>query len=176
MKPTNLRYMVLAALFAALTAVGAYISLPIGPVPIVLSNLFVILAGLLLGKKWATASILLYVLLGALGLPVFSGATSGIAVILGPTGGFLFGFIIAAFVIALISSIGENALWKDIVAVICGTAVIYLIGVPWLKSNLSLDWPKALSAGLLPFIPGAILKGAAAVVLAKFLRPQLNDR
>jgi len=168
--------MVLAALFAALTAVGAYIAVPIGPVPIVLSNLFIIMAGLLLGKKWAPASTAIYLLLGAIGLPVFAGGTSGLAVFAGPTGGFLLGFLFAAFVIAAISSIGKHALWKDITAVLCGIALIYLTGVPWLKYTLSMDWAKAFPVGMLPFIPGDLLKGAIAVVLVRFLRSQLNDR
>ena len=174
-KKSSIRYIVLAALLAALTAVGAYISIPIGPVPIVLANLFVLIAGLLLGKKWAPASMGIYLLLGAIGLPVFAGGASGFAVLAGPTGGFLFGYLAAAFVIALISGIGETRIWKDIVAVLAGIFVIYLLGVPWLKYNLSMDWSKALSVGMVPFIPGDLFKGAIAVLLIKFLRPQLND-
>lgn len=176
MKNDNLRNMVLAALFAALTAVGAYIAIPIGPVPIVLANLFVLLAGLLLGRKWAPASVAIYLFLGALGIPVFAGGTSGIAVLIGPTGGFLVGYLFAAVIISLISSQKKNILWRDIAAVLCGIALIYLLGVPWLKYKLSMDWSKAMSVGMLPFIPGDLLKGAAAVILVKFLRPQLNDR
>ncbi|MDA3809795.1 MAG: biotin transporter BioY [Spirochaetaceae bacterium] len=172
---SSVKYIVLASLFAALTAVGAYIAVPIGPVPIVLSNLFVLLAGLLLGKKWAPASMGVYLLLGIIGLPVFSGGRSGIVTLIGPTGGFLIGFLMGAFIIALISGIGDSAIWKDILAVIAGVFVIYAIGVPWLKFNLSLDWPKAFTIGMFPFIPGDLLKAAIAVVLVKFIRPQLND-
>lgn len=175
-KTISLRYAVLASLFAALTAVGAYISIPIGPVPIVLANMFVITAGLLLGRKWAPASMGIYLFLGAIGLPVFSGGNSGIAYFAGPTGGFLIGYALAAFVIALICNAGKTALWKDILAVLAGITVVYLLGVPWLKYSLSMDWPKAFSAGMIPFIPGDLLKGAIAVVLVRLLRPQLNDR
>lgn len=168
--------MVYAALFAALTSVGAYIAIPLGPVPIVLSNLFVLIAGLLLGTKWATASMGIYLFLGAIGLPVFAQGASGPAVLFGPTGGFLFGFVLAGFVVAFISSRGEQALWKDSIAVLCGIAFIYLPGVPWLKFKLSLEWGKSFTLGMQPFILGDLLKGAAAVFLVRFLRPQLNDR
>ncbi len=176
METTSLRYMVLAALFAALTSVGAYIAIPIGPVPIVLSNLFVLIAGLLLGKKWAPASMGIYLFLGAIGLPVFAQGASGPAVLIGPTGGFLFGYVLASFVIAFISSRGESALWKDAIAVLCGIALIYLLGVPWLKFKLSLEWGRSFTLGMQPFILGDLLKGVAAIILVKFLRPQLNDR
>ncbi len=98
----SIKNTVFASLFAALTAVGGYIAVPIGPVPIVLSNLFVILAGLLLKPKWAAASMGIFLFLGAIGLPVFSGGKSGFAALFGPTGGFLFGFLASAFVISLI--------------------------------------------------------------------------
>ncbi|RLC01276.1 MAG: biotin transporter BioY, partial [Deltaproteobacteria bacterium] len=87
----QLRMTVYASLFAALIAAGAYISVPIGPVPIVLQNLFVFLAGLLLGSKWGLACVGVYLLAGACGLPVFAGGTGGIARFAGPTGGYLLG-------------------------------------------------------------------------------------
>jgi len=174
-RKSPVKYIVLASLFAALTAVGAYISIPIGPVPIVLANLFVFMAGLLLGKKWATATMAVYLLLGIIGLPVFAGGASGFAYLLGPTGGFLIGYLASAFVIALISGIGKTALWKDIIAVLAGIAVIYVLGIPWLKFATGMDWTKTISLGLTPFIPGDLLKGAAAVSLIKVIRPQIND-
>lgn len=174
-KQSSIKMMVLASLFAALTAVGAYIAVPIGPVPIVLANLFVLMAGLLLGPKWAPASMGIYLLIGVAGLPVFSGGASGPAALLGHTGGFLIGYPIAAFIMGLISGSGKPSLKKDIPAVLAGIAVVYLLGVPWLKHVIGMDWSRTIGAGMLPFIPGDLLKGAAAVVLAKFLRPGLND-
>ncbi len=174
-KESTVKYLVFASLFAALTAVGAYISIPIGPVPIVLANLFVLSAGLLLGPKWGAASIGTYLLLGTIGLPVFSGGASGSAVLLGPTGGYLFGYLAAVIVIGLICRIGEPALWKDIIAVLAGISVIYLLGVPWLKLKTGMEWIPTFSAGMIPFIPGDLLKGAVAVVLIKIVRPQINE-
>lgn len=167
--------MVLAALFAALTAVGSYIAIPIGPVPIVLANFFIMMAGLLLGRKWAPISIGIYLLLGVVGLPVFSGGASGPAALAGPTGGFLIGYVVTAFIIAIISRSENPSIKKDIPAVLAGIVVLYLLGVPWLKISLSMEWSKALSAGMIPFIPGDLLKGAAAILLVRLVRPQLND-
>ena len=174
MQSTSLKYTVLAALFAALTAVGGYIAVPIGPVPIVLANLFVMLAGLLLRPKWAFSSMGIFLFLGIIGLPVFAGGRSGFAVLLGPTGGFLSGYLLAVLLISLICLIGKPSLLRDSAAVLAGIAAVYLLGVPWLKINMGFDWNKALSLGMLPFIPGDLLKGAAAVFIAKNLRPQIN--
>ncbi len=99
----KLRMTVYASLLAALMAVGAYIAVPIGPVPIVLQNLFILLAGLLLGSKWGLASVAVYLLAGALGLPVFSGGTGGIARFAGPTGGYLLAYLPAVYLIGFIS-------------------------------------------------------------------------
>ncbi len=89
---SQLRMTVFASLFAALMAAGAYLSIPIGPVPIVLQNMFVLLAGLLLGNRWGLASVAVYLLAGVCGLPVFAGGLGGIGRIVGPTGGYLIGY------------------------------------------------------------------------------------
>jgi biotin transport system substrate-specific component len=172
-----LRRTVLSALFTALIIVGAYISfpLPVSPVPIVLQNLFVLLAGLLLGRRWALGAVALYLLLGLIGLPVFSAARGGLAHFLGPTGGYLIGFLLAAGLAATIVGTAPR-LWREIVAVVVGTISIYLIGVPWLKVVADMSWPSALAAGLTPFLIGDALKAAAAVGIARLLRPVLRRR
>lgn len=152
---------------AALIAVGALIHLPIGPVPVVLQNLFALLAGLLLGSRYGLASVLLYLLIGSMGLPVFAGGKGGIAHFMGPTGGFLVGFAAAAFMAGLISERLPRGLVTDILAVAVGSLIIYLIGVPWLKMVTQMTWAKAFTVGMLPFLPGDILKAAAAVLLAR---------
>nr|WP_269848331.1 biotin transporter BioY [Methanosarcina horonobensis] len=98
----ELRKMVFASLFAALTAAGAYIQIPIpfSPVPVTLQVFFVLLAGSMLKSKWGSLSMVVYTLLGIAGLPVFAGGSSGLGVLLGPTGGYIFGFILAAFLTA----------------------------------------------------------------------------
>ncbi len=166
--------MVYASLMAALTAAGAYIAIPIGPVPIVLQNLFVMLAGLLLGGRWGFISIAVYLLAGAAGLPVFAGGTGGIGKFIGPTGGYLIAFPIAAFLIGTISEKGKGRIIIDIIAMILGTLVIYAIGVTWLKVVTGMDFTKAINAGMLPFIPGAVIKIAAAIPIARAIRPIIH--
>lgn len=170
----QLRNMVYGSLMAALTAVGAYIAIPIGPVPIVLQNLFVMLAGLLLGGRWGFISIAVYLLAGAVGLPVFAGGTGGIGKFVGPTGGYLIGFAVAAFVIGTISERGKGKVATDVLAMLLGTAVIYLIGVSWLKVVTGMDFMKVLNVGMLPFLPGDIVKIVAAIPIARAIRPIMN--
>jgi biotin transport system substrate-specific component len=155
------------SLMAALIAVGALIHLPIGPVPVVLQNLFVLLAGLLLGSRYGLASVLLYLLIGAMGLPVFAGGKGGLVHFFGPTGGYLLGFALAAFATGFISERFSHKSTIDILAVTAGTLLVYLIGVPWLKTVTQMTWEKALTVGMLPFLPGDILKATAAVLLAR---------
>lgn len=167
----QLRNMVYASLAAAAIAVGAYLHIPFGPVPLVLQNLFVLLAGLLLGCRWGAISTAIYLLVGAIGFPVFAGATGGLAHLLGPTGGYLLGFVGAAFSVGYIADHGNHHWLARTAAVAVGVMVIYAIGVPWLKFVADLSWRKALLVGLLPFLPGDALKACAAVLLAKTLRP-----
>jgi biotin transport system substrate-specific component len=163
--------MVHAALCAALTAAGAYIFVPIGPVPIVLQNMFVFLAGLLLGSRWGLASVAVYLLAGACGLPVFAGGTGGIGRFAGPTGGFLLGYLPVVFVIGLIAEGGRGRMRWDVAAMILGAAVLYACGVSWLKAVTAMPWAKAFAVGMYPFLPGDALKIAAAALIAKSIRP-----
>ncbi len=168
---TSLRMTVYASLLAALIAAGAYLALPIGPVPIVLQNFFVFLSGLLLGPRWGAASVGVYLMAGALGLPVFAGGIGGIGRFAGPTGGYLLGYLPAVYVIGWISkkSKGRGAL--DVLAMVCGSIVIYTCGVSWLKILSGMTLAKTLAVGMYPFILGDGLKIAAAVPIVKALRP-----
>lgn len=170
----KLRRVVLASLMAALTAVGAYIYVPIGPVPIVLSTLFVILSGLLLGSRWGLASMGLYLLIGAIGIPVFAGGKGGFAHFFGPTGGYLFGFALSAWLTGFISERSPGSLILDITAVIIGSLAIYSLGAPWLKIVTQMSWIKALMVGVIPFLIGDAIKAVVAIVLARSVRPILK--
>lgn len=170
----KLRWMVLASLMAALTAVGAYIHVPIGPVPIVLSTLFVLLSGLLLGSRWGSASMALYLLVGAIGIPVFHGGKGGLAHFLGPTGGYLFGYVLASWLTGLISERSRGILLWEILGVIVGSLAIYSLGLPWLKVVTQMSWTKALTVGVAPFIIGDGIKASVALILARAARPVLN--
>lgn len=172
----NLQMTVYAALFSALIAAGAYLSIPVGPVPIVLQNLFVMLAGLLLGSGWGLAAVSVYLLAGALGLPVFAGGTGGIGRFFGPTGGYLFGFLPAVCLIGTIAERGEGRAMRDVLAMVFGSLTVYALGVPWLKLMTGMPWDKAVAVGMWPFLPGDALKIAAAVPVARALRPVLAGK
>jgi len=167
----QLRMMVYASLFAALTAVGAFLAIPIGPIPIVLQNMFVYLAGLLLGAHWGLASVGVYLLAGACGLPVFAGGLGGIGRLIGPTGGYLIGYLPTVFIIGKISKRIHPQMVYDVLAMICGTGVLYACGVSWLKIVSGMPPAKALAVGMYPFLIGDGLKIAAAAVIARTLRP-----
>jgi len=166
----NLRPLVRTALFTALTIVGAYISLPIGEVPIVLSDFVVMLAGLLLGRGWAPLSVGIYLLLGAVGLPVFAGGAGGIQAFYGPTGGYLFGFLVSSWLVSSIAQ-GKTQWYWHLAALVAGSAVIFTLGVAWLQYKLGLTLAQALAAGFLPFIPFNVVKMLVATALARQLQP-----
>ena len=170
----KLRWMVLASLMASLTAVGAYIYVPVGPVPIILSTLFVILSGLLLGSRWGLTSMALYLLVGAIGLPVFAGGKGGFAHFMGPAGGYLFGYLFASWITGFISERSQGRMILDIFAVIIGSLVLYAVGVPWLKMVTQMSWTKALMVGVLPFLIGDAIKASVVLILARAIRPILK--
>lgn len=172
----QLRMTVYTSLLAALTAAGAYLIIPIGPVPISLQTLFIYLTGLLLGSRWGAAGVAVYLLAGACGLPVFAGGTGGIGRLLGPTGGYLFGYLAAAFVIGFITEKANRRWLADVAAMIAGTLVIYAAGVGWLKIVTGMTFSKAVTVGMLPFLIGDSLKILAAVPIAGAVRPLLHSR
>ncbi|WP_240359639.1 biotin transporter BioY [Pyxidicoccus trucidator] len=151
-----------AALFTALLAQVA-IAVPGSPVPITGQTLAVVLTAAALGPVRGTAGQLAYVLLGAVGLPFYSKGASGWAQVLGPTGGYLVGFIPAAFLVGLAARQGFDRLpWKAIPLFLVGQLVILAIGVTWLSVVVPLDLSTALHKGFLPFLPGGLLKAAIA--------------
>jgi biotin transport system substrate-specific component len=170
----KMRLVVLCSLMAGLMAAGAFIQVPIGPVPIVLTNLFVLLAGLLLGARWGAASAALYLLVGAIGLPVFSAGRGGLAHLFGPTGGYLFGFVLSAWITGLISGCFRRSVIGSVPAVILGSLIIYGLGVPWLKTITNMTWNKAWMVGMIPFLPGDALKAVLAVILFRSLKPIMD--
>ena len=172
---TDLKMTVYASLFVALIAVGAFIAIPIGPVPIVLQNMFVLLAGLLLGPVWGLACVAVYLVIGLAGLPVFANGTSGYITLFGPKGGYLLGFLPCVFITAIVSrGLGKKPAF-DILAMILGSLIVYSAGVPWLKAVTGMSLEKALMAGMVPFLVGDALKIVAAAFLAKSLRPLMKS-
>lgn len=173
-KRHSARIITLLALFAALMVVGTYIRIPIGPVPVVLTNLFTVAAGAILGPLWGSLSVALYLLLGAIGLPVFSGG-GGAALLIGPTGGFFLGYILGALAAGLITRRGKPSRLKDAVGLAVAFLVIYLPGLPWLKITLDIPWPRAFAAGCIPFLPGDALKAVVLFFLLRRLRKALSE-
>jgi biotin transport system substrate-specific component len=175
-KRKTLTALVLSSLFAALISAGTFISIPLpfSPVPIVLQNFFALLAGLILGPLFGAAAVALYLTAGALGAPVFAGAAGGIAHFAGPTGGFLFGYLLAGFTAGLIAGYPRRGvqipLWRIITATVAGFLIIYVPGVIQLNYVLGKGWLAALAAGFFPFIAGDIIKGVIAVLITGRLR------
>ena len=172
----RVRGLVLIGLSIALIIAGAYIIIPIpgSPVPVVLQNLFVVASGLLLGPIKGGVAVLIYLLMGAIGLPVFSGGGAGLAHLAGPTGGYLLGFVAAAVVAGGISG-RHPSLRRDSVAAVLGMIAVYLFGVPRLKVVLDMSWSAALAAGFLPFLIGDAVKVIAAVAAVRVARRALPE-
>jgi len=168
----EVRMMVFASLFASLTAAGAYIQIPIpfSPVPVTLQVFFVLLAGSMLKSKWGSLSMIVYTLLGIAGLPVFSGGSSGLGVLLGPTGGYIVGFILAAYITGKLSERTENTarsrLLINALNMSIGVLVIYVCGVFQLMMVADIGPATALTLGVIPFLPGEIVKTAVAAYIA----------
>jgi len=165
-----------AALFAALMGAFAYVSFPypLSPAPVTLQVLGVFLAGLFLGPLWGAAAMILYLLAGSIGAPVFSGGGAGLGVLLGPTGGYLFSYPIAAFGVGTIAhggfelrSLAVVSVGRLIGGMALGTLVIYGIGVPFLWWNLDMTLRTAVVTGAVVFVPAEAAKMAAAVGIVR---------
>ena len=167
---------VFTALFAALICSGSIVAIPVGPVPIVLQNAFAILAGLLLGPFRGAGAVALFLIAGSLGLPVFSGGHGGFMVLMGPTGGYLVGYLFGAIAAgfadrrASITDAGK-AFPVVVCATIAGFACIYIPGIFILKMTLGLSFKGAVAKGFLPFLVADTIKMAALVPITLKLRP-----
>lgn len=157
-----------SALFIALTAICSWISIPIPgtSVPINLATFAVLLAGVTLGKSYGALSMTTFLLLGAIGLPVFHSFTGGLGIIAGPTGGFLFGYIALAF----IAGFTKDKHFPFVLTAVIGEIVMYAIGVLWFVHISGSTMAAALTACVLPFIPGDIVK----IVLVYFFNKRIS--
>jgi biotin transport system substrate-specific component len=159
----DLVLIILGSLLVALFA-RVEIPLPFSPVPITGQTFAVLLAGAALGSKRGAAALALYLAEGALGLPFFAGGAHGIEIVLGATGGYLVGFIVAAYVIGLLAEQGlERNLRTSLVPFLIGTVIIYLLGVSWLAVVLG-SFKDAVTFGLVPFLVGDAIKLVAAAL------------
>lgn len=174
MRTRATQQLTLSALLCALCALLAQIQIPLPPVPISLSLLAVHLCGALLGRTWGAAAVGAYVALGAAGLPVFAGLAGGVGTLFGPTGGFLFGYILCACIDgALVARLGfsRRAL---LFSMALGTAACYCAGLLWFMLVTGSALAGSLSACVLPFLPGDLLKIALACALCRRLQRPLR--
>lgn len=151
------------SLFIALTAQIA-IYLPFSHVPITAQTLAILLCGALLGSNRGSASVFLYLWEGAIGLPVLAGGHGGISYLIGPTGGYLIGFIVAAYLVGFLSERGwDRHFHTTLTAMLLGSSLIYLCGLAWLVTFTGID--KVLLIGFYPFLPGDVVKLLIATLL-----------
>ena len=180
MKKAKIYELSAAALMTAVLCVVAPLSIPIGPIPISLATLVLYLSVYVLPLPWALASCGLYLLLGAFGVPVFSGYAGGLAKLAGPTGGFLVGYLFLVLIAGLFIRLSlpvKQPVVKTVIQVagmLLGTAALYAFGTVWFMIQAKAALAYALSVCVLPFIPGDLVKIAAAVTAGKLLRMALR--
>lgn len=166
-----------ALVFIILTVIGAFvrIPLPFTPVPITLQTFFVLLSGAVLGSNLGAVTQLSYLFLGISGLPIFSGAGSGLFYLLGPTGGYLFGFVLTSFFVGRFIKYSKNNLFLTFI-IFCITALVILAcGTFWLGFLFKYSFTKLLIVGFIPFVPGDLLKAGAAAILYLKLKARLKE-
>lgn len=166
-----------AAIFAALMGAFAYVAIPypLSPTPITLQVLGVFLAGLLLGPLWGGAAMVLYLLAGTLGAPVFAHGTAGLGVLLGPTGGYLFSYPLAAAVVGglvhrdavVVEPLEAVSVARMVTAMVAGVVVVYGLGVPFMWWNLDVTLTTAIVTGAVVFVPAEVAKIVAAIGLVR---------
>ena len=184
----NLLKTTFTALFAAIICIGCFMKIPVGVVPIVLQNMLCILSAVVLGGIYGAAPTLLFVIAGAIGLPVFSGGSGGLATLFGPTGGFIIGYLLGAVAAGLIAgkpSVSEKKLSKRTVirvsaAFVAGAIIIYIPGVirfaMWATGAGKVPQDKTafaytMGAAVIPFLPGDVIKMLIMIPLSLKLRP-----
>ena len=160
-----LRYVILTLAGSSLIALSAQVSIPFYPVPVTMQTFAVILIGLTYGWRLAGITVALYLVEGAIGLPVFAGGKGGMIVLMGPTAGYLYGFFLAAVACGWFAERGfDRSYFKLIAPLLAGNVLLYTSGLIWLGNFIGWDKP-VLDLGLYPFIPGDFLKIALAAVL-----------
>ena len=173
LRTTNTYAMAVTALMTAVTCILAPLSIPIGPVPISLTNFAIYLSLYLLDWKKGTVSYILYLLLGLVGLPVFSGFTGGIGKLAGPTGGYIIGFIPMAIIAGIVIDKFSQR-WIQILGMIVGTAICYAFGTAWFCIQAGYTVSAALAVCVIPFIPADLIKMVIAMIIGPEIRKRLG--
>lgn len=175
MKQKSVEEMALCAFFAALTAVLSQVSIPLQPVPVNLATFSVCLAGGVLSAGSAAASQGIYVLLGLIGLPVFAGMSGGVGILAGPTGGYLVGYVAAAWMIGFLRGKTGCSPVRTVLSMVSGSVLCYVFGTAWFMVSTKSGLGAALGLCVLPFLIGDTLKIAAASVVAPRLSRALRQ-
>lgn len=170
MKNLSTRDLVFTGLFSAIFCILAPFSIPIGEVPVSITNFIIYIAIYVLGWKKATLSYIIYLLLGFVGLPVFSGFTGGLSKLVSPTGGYLIGFIITAIVSGIIIEKFNFKKIPSILGMIIGLAITYIFGTGWLALGMGRTFTEALFIGVIPFLLGDFAK----IIIGAFIGPQFR--
>lgn len=174
----NTYQMAKIAIITALLCVLSPFSIPIpfSPVPLSLANFVIFLSVFVLETKFATLSCVLYLLIGIIGLPVFSGFSGGFAKIVGPTGGYLIGYLPLVIIAGIFMQLGKNKRWYVyyLIGVILGEAVLYILGTAWLAHSLSVTFNEALFMGVIPYLPGDLVKILIAMKVGDEIRKRLT--
>jgi biotin transport system substrate-specific component len=175
MHATNegLKMSLYAALMAGITAILAQLTIPLPLVPITGQTLAIGLCATILGRRYGTLAVGLYVAMGAVGLPVFSEAKGGLSVLAGPTGGYILGFIISAYIMGLILEKTTFSLFPAVAANIIGMVITLMFGAVQLKYAAGITWEQALSGGVYPFIVVGVIKAVLASILGITIRKRL---
>ena len=171
----NTTAMAFVALCTAIIAVMAQIIIPLPIVPITGQTLAIGLVVTILGKKYGTYSVLLYVCIGALGLPVFQSFTGGVGIVFGPTGGYILGFIPTALCIGYYLQKFGVTFWHATIANIFGMLVTLIFGATWLKVLNDLTWQQAFIGGVAPFIVAGIIKAVIAAYAGVIIYQRLSQ-
>ncbi len=168
------------SMIGAMTAVICILApisvpIPMSPVPISFTSLALFMALFVLGWRAGTVSYCIYLLVGVLGLPVFSGFSGGIAKLAGPTGGYLIGFVFAALIAGWIIERYAGKMWMSVLGMVVGMLVAYVFGTVWLAKLTETGFVGALSIGVLPFLTGDIVKILIAAIAGPVVRKRLKQ-
>lgn len=174
---SNVRELVTIALLAAVLCVLAPLSIPIGPVPVSLTNLCLYFFVIIAGTRRTSIAFIVYCLLGMVGLPVFSGFSGGLGKLVGPTGGYIIGFLPMVIVMGLFiekhRSMSVKNIILNVILMEASTWIPYLLGIAWLSYSAKMPFSAALAAGVIPFIAEDLIKMIAAAVVAPGIHTQL---
>lgn len=173
MRNERLRWLLLSAIFAAMTAVLSQLTIPLPLIPITAQTLAVGLTATILGSRYGTLALIIYVLLGAFGLPVFSEAKGGLQVLVGTSGGYIFGFIATAYVTGLYLEKTKFNLTNAIIANLIGMLITLAMGTVQLKYVMDIPWDKAMAFGVTPFLVVGVIKAVLASVIGIKVRERL---